>query len=158
MFVTTSPTVTGSRNSVPQEKADLVTKQELKQVKERVIAQCKPSAGLNLEGMFYDFPAYLSRSGILAVRRVRKTGTEDNMIEATCEPASASVSMTEAVAEIEGMWMTKLQYRYFEAHAVSITDKKAVLDFVTTVHPDGSYVTGCIIIDEQKFGMSAECT
>ena len=46
--------------------------------------------------------------------------------------------------------MEELRYSTFEAHAVTISDDEVVLDFLTAMDGDGSYITGAIIVDIRK--------
>ena len=94
-----------------------------------------------------DFQRSLEQSSLLT--RVRVKGTDDLgcMIEATCQPAVNTPTISEIIAEVERLWMEELRYQHFEAHALVRTDYNESLEFVTESGQGGFYVTGRIAVD-----------
>jgi hypothetical protein len=124
--------------------------EEINRIKRKIMAQGFPSSGDDLKGMIEDFNHALDQSPILTLRRVKKTGAPDRMIEALCEPATDALTIPEIVAEVERIWMDELRYRHHEAHALSQRDYEVWLDFVTLSDPGSFYVTGRIAVDVRK--------
>jgi hypothetical protein len=123
---------------------------EFARARRRIAAQGFPSSGKDFKGMLADFHDSLERSDLLALRSVKKTGEPERMIEALCEPAAETLTIPEAIAEIERIWMNELRYQHYEAHSLSRRDYELSLEFVTLDGPGSFYVTGQIAVDVRK--------
>jgi len=126
-----------------------MTIDELRAVSARVRARYRPYASADLSGMAMDCQAHLEQSALLrlARRKMKKTGDEDAMLVVRCEPASATVTIQDIVAELDRIWLDDLRFTE-EAHTVVRSREDIVLAFVTWwPESTGSYVTGQIVVD-----------
>jgi len=111
--------------------------------KRRVMDSAAPSSGDDLLGMEIDFVGLLDRAEGVHGESVTAKRTSDPgcLIEATCA-ATPGIPLEAAIRGIEGVWLSLLRYRYFEAHTTRVALGEAVLDFITQIDGDGFYVTG----------------
>jgi len=109
-----------------------------------------PSWGDNLLGMEMDFFAYLDGAMSesppawrdLAVHRFED---RDWLIEAT---ARAEVTeANEIAASLVEIWETYLRYRYLEAHTLSTSEDRVVLEAITQAGPGQLWVTARVVVD-----------
>jgi hypothetical protein len=120
---------------------------ELHALKVRVAGAYYESPGGDLDGMLRDMSEFIGRSRLFLPPVVRKTGSRTHLVEARCKPAIPLTPIARLADEVERIWSDDLRYDDFAAHALTITDRSIVLDFLTVARSDRLYVTGMIIVD-----------
>jgi hypothetical protein len=123
---------------------------ELETVKRQVMSRNRPATSGELEGVIIDASYFLEQSGILDVRKIKKTGDTASMLQVVCRPISQVVAGEKLVSEVERVWLEEICFQDFEAHALEVSKENAHLDFVTVSQGSNHYYTGRITVNLGK--------
>lgn len=127
-----------------------MTTEEFDLVKRQMMAQSSPARGEDLAHMIQEFRLAFERSLLFRLLWVKETGEPDRIIEAWCEPAADTVTIPEAIAQIERIWMEELCYPHLEAHIIVPADYDISLHFSTVSASGGFHLTGQIAVDIRR--------
>lgn len=117
----------------------------IESVIEHVLTRSRPSSGDDLLGFEIDADALLGDSDLLRNGEVKRTGDPRCMLSISAELAPEASTLRQVEDVLWTVWRD-LQYDYFEATQLLLTQRAAELRFVTAIADNSFFVTGRIIV------------
>jgi hypothetical protein len=110
--------------------------------------QHRPSTGADLDGMIEDFYHGLMETSLFHRIRVRKTGSPDCLIEATCSLRSSDTTVDTVESCLSESWAQGLRYGGpgIHAHIITANDEAVRLEGVTVPGGADFYVSARIVV------------